>query len=136
MKSAFPEFAGIVDSDIPTYKVPGNLDRKFWTPEYVVELQIDRFRPNIVLGDVPSTENENKTPKMVAFEEDGWESFEIIDQSKVSLVASAFGKEAIGLGQGIYTLVRCGRCMVPNIDPTTGIRDAHVSLGYTAGSFC
>ncbi|KZP07271.1 hypothetical protein FIBSPDRAFT_875668 [Athelia psychrophila] len=129
LKSVFPEHASSIDAGVQAYKVPGNLDRKFWTPEYVAGLQIDRFRPNIVLGDAPAA-----TSKMTAFEEDGWESFEIIDQSLAGAAASMFGKAAIGMGQGIYTLVRCARCMVPNIDPATGVRDAHLPYRITIQS--
>jgi uncharacterized protein len=113
------------DTNVATYKVPANLNREFWTPEYIEHLEIDRLRPNIVLGDAPSSNDH--APKMVPWEEDSWEAFEIFDKSDASAFSSLFGKDAEGKGQGIYTLVRCGRCMVPNIDPATGIRDAHVS---------
>lgn len=101
------------------------MNREHWTPEYIERLEIDRFRPNIVLGDAPRAD-ESCIPKMVPWEEDGWEAFEIFDQSDAS-AATIFGKDAEGKGRGIYTLVRCGRCMVPNIDPITGIRDTHVN---------
>lgn len=65
---------------------------------------------------------------MVAFEEDGWESFEVFSSSTDGVQVPAFGKDAEGKGRGIYTLIRCGRCMVPNIDPATGVRDAYVSV--------
>lgn len=79
-----------------------------------------------MLGDAPRNDK-GYTPKMVPWEEDGWEAFEIFDKSDAN-ATTMFGKDAEGKGRGIYTLVRCGRCMVPNIDPATGIRDAHVNI--------
>lgn len=70
---------------------------------------------------------------MVPFEEDGWESFEVIRKGDKDKVAAKFGKDVIGLGKGIYTIIRCARCMVPNIDPETGVRDPFVS---TLTLFC
>jgi uncharacterized protein len=88
---------------------------------------MDRFRPNIVLGDTLSRDDGIRSPRMAPWEEDSWEAFEVFDKSETSALASKFGKDVEGKGLGIYTLVRCGRCMVPNIDPATGIRDPHVN---------
>jgi hypothetical protein len=131
-KAAYPDrilphesdFPG--NTDVATYKIPASLNRERWTPEYIERLEIDRFRPNIVLGDAKQGEDGSCNPKMVPWEEDAWEAFEIFEKSD-SAMASHFGKDAEGKGLGIYTLVRCGRCMVPNIDPATGVRDAHAS---------
>jgi uncharacterized protein YcbX len=131
LKSAYPNQIrtnGLdlpVDTDVATYKIPASLNREYWTPDHIERLEIDRFRPNIVLGDA-SRNDRSYTPKMVPWEEDGWEAFEIFDKADAN-AATMFGKDAEGKGRGIYTLVRCGRCMVPNIDPATGIRDAHVN---------
>ena len=115
------------NTDVARYKIPANLNREFWTPEYIERLEIDSFRPNIVLGDTPSRGDRIRSPRMVPWEEDSWEAFEVFDKSEASALASNFGKNVEGKGLGIYTLVRCGRCMVPNIDPATGIRDAYVN---------
>jgi len=114
------------NANVASYKIPANLNREYWTPEYIEHLEMERFRPNIVLGDAPLSDGNRHAPKMVPWEEDSWEAFEIFDKSSASATVSLFGKDAEGKGQGIYTLVRCGRCMVPNIDPATGIRDAHL----------
>jgi uncharacterized protein YcbX len=131
LKSAYPNQIrtnGLdlpVDTDVATYKIPASLNREYWTPDHIERLEIDRFRPNIVLGDA-SRNDRSYIPKMVPWEEDGWEAFEIFDKSDAN-ATTMFGKDAEGKGRGIYTLVRCGRCMVPNIDPATGIRDPHVN---------
>jgi hypothetical protein len=133
LKSAFPDYNSTDSAGntiVPAYKIPVSLNRDYWTPEYIERLEMDRFRPNIVLGDAPSS----RAPKMVPWEEDGWESFEIFDKSDANALDSPFGKDAEGKGLGIYTLVRCARCMVPNIDPATGIRDAHVSKSIRSSS--
>lgn len=129
LKSAFPDYnPSTRNIDVQAYKIPANLDREYWTPEYIELLEMDRFRPNIVLGDAPSHDDNSRTPKMVPWEEDGWAAFEIFDrESDAGELDSLCGKDAEGKGQGIYTIVRCARCMVPNVDPATGIRDPHVS---------
>lgn len=114
------------DATAKAYKIPASLNRNVWTQEHIEDLDINRFRPNIVLGDASSADNKGSR-KLVPFEEDAWESFEVFDRLNAGKPAPGFGEEAEGKGKGIYTLVRCGRCMVPNIDPNTGVRDAHVS---------
>jgi hypothetical protein len=57
----------------------------------------------------------------VPWEEDGWVSADLFDPNSGAV---PYGAEAEGKGRaGIYMLDRCARCMVPNIDPDTGIRD-------------
>lgn len=118
LKSVYPDHSH--STDVTSYKVPDNLNRGYWTPETISTLGIERFRPNIIVGDAPSS----STPSLTAFEEDTWASLEVLPSSAGE---AGFGEEVEGKGNGIYTLVRCGRCMVPNIDPATGIRDAFVS---------
>ncbi|CAE6488842.1 unnamed protein product [Rhizoctonia solani] len=65
------------------------------------ELVMERFRPNVVLSGSPAP-----------FDEDYWGDIRIGDESS---------------GGTIISLVkRCGRCLLPNIDTTTGIRDKAV----------
>lgn len=56
------------------------------------------WRPNIIIDGCD-------TP----FDEDGWEGYSVGPS-----------------GQIIYTVARCIRCMLPNVDPATGVRDAAV----------
>ncbi|KAH7338871.1 MOSC N-terminal beta barrel domain-containing protein [Rhizoctonia solani] len=65
------------------------------------ELVIERFRPNIVLSGSPAP-----------FDEDYWGDIQIGEESSRSLVLSLVG--------------RCGRCLLPNTNPTTGVRDKAV----------
>ncbi|CAE6414428.1 unnamed protein product [Rhizoctonia solani] len=65
------------------------------------ELVVERFRPNIVLSGSPAP-----------FDEDYWGDVQIGEQGPGGLVISLVG--------------RCGRCLLPNIDTTTGVRDKAV----------
>ncbi|KAJ1302684.1 hypothetical protein OPQ81_003000 [Rhizoctonia solani] len=62
------------------------------------ELAMERFRPNIVLSGSPAP-----------FDEDYWGDVRIGEEDSKSTVISL--------------VKRCGRCLLPNIDITTGIRD-------------
>jgi len=62
------------------------------------KILIERFRPNIVLKGAG------------AFAEDGWEEI-------------SFGSEA---APSITLVSKCARCLLPNVDPETGVRDAAV----------
>ena len=79
------------------------------TAEELESLPITRFRPNIIVDG----------PTMVPWEEDGWTSLELLDATTRAPPAA----EAKGTGRGVYLLEKCARCMVPNIDPETGVRD-------------
>ncbi|PWZ01036.1 hypothetical protein BCV70DRAFT_199395 [Testicularia cyperi] len=104
---------------VQAYKVPKSVNREYWTPEELSALPITRFRPNILV-DSP----DDAQVKLEAWEEDGWVSAELFDSSAASASAPPFGRDAEGKGRaGIYMLERCARCMVPNIDPDTGVRD-------------
>ncbi|CUA67453.1 hypothetical protein RSOLAG22IIIB_03101 [Rhizoctonia solani] len=65
------------------------------------ELVMERFRPNIVLSGSPAP-----------FDEDYWGDIQIGDQSSESTTVSLVG--------------RCGRCLLPDVDTITGIRDKAV----------
>ncbi|SPC61157.1 uncharacterized protein UHOD_01487 [Ustilago sp. UG-2017b] len=99
-------------------KVPASVNREYWTPEELSSLPITRFRPNIIVDNAPSSDT-NLTP----WEEDAWTAAEFFDSSS-SPSELPLGAEAEGKGRaGIYMLAKCARCMVPNIDPETGVRD-------------
>ncbi|KAG9100078.1 hypothetical protein FS749_016347 [Ceratobasidium sp. UAMH 11750] len=75
------------------WKVGGITPR--WQTE---ELVMERFRPNIVLSGSPAP-----------FDEDYWGDVQIGEN---------------GAGGGVVSIVkRCGRCLLPNVDTVTGIRD-------------
>ncbi|GAA5925170.1 MOSC domain-containing protein [Sporobolomyces koalae] len=68
-----------------------------WAPDQIKAkggLEIQRFRPNIIIEGV-------QTP----FEEDGWKLIRIGETDEIEVC------------------FRCGRCMLPSVDPETGIRD-------------
>lgn len=86
--------------------------------EYVHQLPINRFRPNILLS---SDDGADGDGKLVGFEEDNWAHLEVFPPSSSGPVP--YGEEAEGKGKGIFCLARCGRCTVPGIDTETGVRD-------------
>ncbi|CDU24533.1 uncharacterized protein SPSC_04034 [Sporisorium scitamineum] len=105
------------DTDAKAYKVPPSVNREYWTPEELSSLPITRFRPNIIIDNAPHATN-----KLSAWEEDGWTAAEFFSPSSSDI--PPLGAEAEGKGRaGIYMLAKCARCMVPNIDPDTGVRD-------------
>ncbi|KAJ9477748.1 putative SET3 histone deacetylase complex component Snt1p [Pseudozyma hubeiensis] len=115
--SVYPSLSGEGD-EAKSYKVPPSVNREYWTPEELSSLPITRFRPNIIVDNAPDS-----TTALSAWEEDGWTAAELFPSSSSSSEAP-FGKEAEGQGRaGIYMLAKCARCMVPNIDPETGVRD-------------
>ncbi|KAG8742537.1 hypothetical protein FRC10_001304 [Ceratobasidium sp. 414] len=75
------------------WKVGGITPR--WQTE---ELVMERFRPNIVLSGSPAP-----------FDEDYWGDVQIGEDGAEGGVVSVVG--------------RCGRCLLPNVDTTTGVRD-------------
>jgi uncharacterized protein len=76
----------------------GGIDRGRW---YDGELEIERFRPNIVLRGAGKP-----------FSEDKWREISIDTGSSK--------------GMRITLVSRCARCMLPNVDPRTGVRDTAV----------
>ncbi|KAN0061575.1 hypothetical protein ACQY0O_006422 [Thecaphora frezii] len=110
------EDSGEKNGEIKRYKVPDSVNREYWTPEELETLPIMRFRPNIIVETLPGSEG----AALVPWEEDGWQAAELFD---ASVPNPPMGAEAKGKGHGIYLLQKCARCMVPNIDPETGIRD-------------
>ncbi|KAJ3534892.1 hypothetical protein NM688_g7061 [Phlebia brevispora] len=82
----------------------GGMDYERWADE---DIPIERFRPNIVLRGVG-----------VPFTEDSWKKIAIGPKHDTRLRQ----KETMNV-----TLVsRCARCLLPNVDPQTGVRDAAV----------
>ncbi|GAA5894163.1 MOSC domain-containing protein [Sporobolomyces salmoneus] len=83
-------------SRIPSVSSSKEFNSSRWSPSEIAQrggLEIQRFRPNII---VKGTE----TP----FEEDGW--------------------KLIKIGQDeVEVCFRCARCMLPSVDPNTGVRD-------------
>lgn len=116
---------------VSSYKVSEKVSRELWTPEHLESLPIERFRPNIL---VESFEGDAQTSKALRpWEEDGWTHIEIFSYTNTESHGSwqeiPFGASAQGKGTGIDCVIRCGRCMVPNIDPDDGVRDSF--LPYT-----
>lgn len=106
------------DEAAKAYKVPPSVNREYWTPEELSSLPITRFRPNIIVDDAPGAES-----KLSPWEEDGWSAAELFDAK----ADAPLGAEAEHKGRaGIYMLAKCARCMVPNIDPETGVRDNYL----------
>lgn len=114
--SVYPSYSSS-DED-HTYKVPPSVNREYWTPEELSSLPITRFRPNIIVDNASNADS-----PLTPWEEDAWTAAELFDSSS----EAPLGAEAEGKGRaGIYMLAKCARCMVPNIDPETGVRDMHL----------
>ncbi|GAA5902365.1 hypothetical protein JCM5296_003122 [Sporobolomyces johnsonii] len=82
---------------IPTVASQKGFDEKRWSPSSIASqggLEIQRFRPNIIVEGV-------REP----FEEDGWKLIKV------------------GTDDEIEVCFRCARCMLPSVDPATGVRD-------------
>ncbi|SNX82364.1 uncharacterized protein MEPE_01070 [Melanopsichium pennsylvanicum] len=107
-----------------SFKVPERVNREYWTPEELSSLPITRFRPNIIIDNAPALHSSTSSSnRLSAWEEDGWTAAELFDTDTIPS-PPPMGAEAEGLGRaGIYMLAKCARCMVPNIDPDTGVRD-------------
>ncbi|KAJ1032509.1 hypothetical protein NDA16_000532 [Ustilago loliicola] len=119
--SVYPQLSGSTGAEEQRreVKVPASVNREYWTPEELSSLPITRFRPNIIVDNAPSSSS-SPNAKLTPWEEDAWTAAEIFDPSSVA----PRGAEAEGKGRaGIYMLAKCARCMVPNIDPETGVRD-------------
>lgn len=115
--SVYPSISDDKSGEVKSYKVPPSVDREYWTPEELSSLPITRFRPNIIVDNAPNAES-----TLSPWEEDGWTAAEVFDSSAAE--QAPLGAEAEGKGRaGIYMLAKCARCMVPNIDPETGVRD-------------
>lgn len=119
--------AGIIKS----FKVSDKISKDYWTPQALESFPIERFRPNIVVESFNDDHGKNINKALVPWEEDAWTHIEVFD----GRTSAASGKEAGGIGFGssingkgtsIDCVARCGRCMVPNVDPKQGIRDNFV----------
>lgn len=87
------------------------------TAERLRSLAIERFRINVIVAS-PAI-----APQPVeAWEEDAWTHLEVFEQGTTPPVGAA----AHGKGVGIDCNARCGRCLVPSVDPETGKRDPHI----------
>ncbi|KIP10154.1 hypothetical protein PHLGIDRAFT_66205 [Phlebiopsis gigantea 11061_1 CR5-6] len=80
----------------------GGMNRERWSDEKV---PIERFRPNIVVKGAG-----------VPFAEDTWQ--------RITIHAGA--NRDVDESRTITLVSRCARCLLPNVDPSTGIRDAAV----------
>lgn len=120
--SVYPQYSSEdSNADAKAYKVPPSVNREYWTPEELSSLPITRFRPNIIVDNAPHSSSDPLTP----WEEDAWTAAELFESSETDKAEK--GVEAEGKGRaGIYMLAKCARCMVPNIDPETGVRDMHL----------
>ncbi|TCD62695.1 hypothetical protein EIP91_006555 [Steccherinum ochraceum] len=72
------------------------------------KLEMERFRPNIVLKG-----------SGVPYAEDLWREVEIESQS----ASAPTQTQTKGMSQIITVVDQCARCLLPNVDPSTGIRD-------------
>ncbi|GAA5959206.1 hypothetical protein JCM3765_005106 [Sporobolomyces pararoseus] len=93
-------------SRIPSVSSEKEFNSSRWSPERISEkggLEIQRFRPNVIIKGA-------QTP----FEEDGW---------KLIKIGGNAVKEEEGDGEEIEVAFRCARCMLPSVDPATGVRD-------------
>ncbi len=76
--------------------------------EYIENLEIQRFRPNVVLTSADASD------KLHGFEEDDWQHVEIFSAEAAKEGQEIpYGAEAEGKGKGIYVASRCARCQVP-----------------------
>lgn len=118
---------GDIDIPLPDVKIPQGTNRAYWTPAQLAALPIRRFRPNIVLSSSPRRRLRNDEPDVPAlapWEEDGFTGIEVFEPSDEP---APYGREAVSRGKAsINCVARCGRCLVPNVDPETGVRDAHL----------
>ncbi|PWN36122.1 uncharacterized protein FA14DRAFT_164653 [Meira miltonrushii] len=119
--------AGVVQA----FKVSDKISKDRWTPEALESFPIERFRPNIVVESFNDDHGRDLNKALVPWEEDAWTHIEVFD----GRTSAASGKEAGGIGFGssingkgtsIDCVARCGRCLVPNVDPQQGVRDSYV----------
>lgn len=120
---------------VKSYKVSDKVPLEYWTPEQLKNLGIERFRPNVLVESFADDGGKNAELALEPWEEDGWSHIEVFDGRAAAAAGDeqdggvAWGHAADGKGTGIDCVVRCGRCMVPNIDPEQGMRDSF--LPYT-----
>ncbi|GAA6022449.1 hypothetical protein JCM11491_005511 [Sporobolomyces phaffii] len=97
-------------SRIPSVSSSKEFDASRWSPQEIQArggLEVQRSRPNII---VKGSET--------AFEEDGWKLIQIGGTS-----ATREGEDGDAQGEEIEVCFRCARCMLPSVDPASGVRD-------------
>ncbi|KAI0352239.1 hypothetical protein OH77DRAFT_1486006 [Trametes cingulata] len=100
--------SAFAQDESPDAKI-GGIDRERWREGGV---EIERFRPNIVLKG-----------SGVPFAEDMWRRIRVHPAQGADDGASSSGDEEART----FTLVsKCTRCLLPNVDPAAGTRDAAV----------
>lgn len=112
---------------VTAYRVPDSVRRDYWTPEQLETLEIERFRPNVLVESY-GEDGDQRAGALEPWEEDSWTHVEVFDGK---LEASGdlhigWGRDAVGKGTGIDCVARCARCLVPSIDPSSGYRDPHL----------
>lgn len=113
---------------VTAYKVPNGVRREYWTPEVLARFEIERFRPNILVGDASapgSIEKEageqghwQESQGLIPWEEDSWTHIEVFSPTEAKK-GLGFGSQVEGKGIGIECCIRCARCLVPSVDPKT-----------------
>lgn len=91
---------------------------------------MERFRPNVVVESFNDDHGRDPSKALVPWEEDAWTHLEIFDGRSDAagepVGGIGFGRDALGKGTPIDCVARCGRCMVPNVDPEQGTRDNYI----------
>ncbi len=103
-----------------------------WPPARVEGFQMERFRPNVVVEGVGEAWSEDGWkevgvyPASVEEENESGEELDAVDEAtRDDELASATDNNRLSRGNFILTS-RCGRCQLPNVDPSTGIPDPAV----------
>jgi hypothetical protein len=123
-----PSKSGLSANDpslVKSYRVSDKVSLDRWTPEELESLPIERFRPNIVVESFNDDDGRNTRKALTPWEEDSWTHIEVFDgQSYIdSEHKTEYGRRLVGQGTPLDCVARCGRCMVPNVDPDDGVRD-------------
>ncbi|MCO5585537.1 hypothetical protein L7F22_039470 [Adiantum nelumboides] len=125
--------AGVVKA----FKVSDKISKERWTPQALESFPIERFRPNILVESFNDDHGRDINKALVPWEEDAWTHIEVFD-GRTSAASGkdaggiGFGSSIIGKGTSIDCVARCGRCLVPNVDPQQGIRDNFIPFSVMA----